>query len=151
MGFVFLTSCGILSSGRAEHSLHPAWEVERGARVFSPPAPFSVCWLRQDEEGSCQLSCFSKREDEHDVSGPSCVPAPSCQLFCLSYGFLLELAVRLSAAAAPCLCKVSLVFHGWATGLTAVCCWRELEGEEVLRHPMAGLLGYFLETVIITM
>lgn len=46
-----------------------------------------------------------------------------------------------AAAAAPCLCIVSLVFCGWATGLTAVCCWRELEGEEVLRRPMAGRAG----------
>lgn len=30
MGFVFLTGCEILSSGGAEHSLHLAWEVERG-------------------------------------------------------------------------------------------------------------------------
>lgn len=94
-GFVFLTGCGILSSGRAEHLLHPACEVERGVGSVSPPPPSSVCWLRQDEEGSCQLSCSSKREDEHDVSSPSCVPAPSCQLFCLSCGCLLELAVWL--------------------------------------------------------
>lgn len=50
----------------------------------------------------------------------------------------------LSAAAAPCLCEVSLVFRGWATGLTSVCCWRELEGEEVLRHPVAGRAGLLL-------